>query len=200
MSVKYYNKVTKAWEIFPGTAGKSAYRYAQDAGYTGTEEEFASQLANMETVLRRESVITNESDNFHYPTSKAVKDYVDNNSVIIPWAVMELTSNPTDAEVTSAFGTKENFKLLFDQVLEGKTCKLQTIKEGGYSTRTLEFFDCLAVKDASDPDIVWNLQLSCLFPSTSGPWLIQTIVIYYHENTNVFSDCVIFKTNPINWA
>lgn len=28
-----------------GEAGKSAYAYAQDAGYTGTEEEFANKLA-----------------------------------------------------------------------------------------------------------------------------------------------------------
>lgn len=29
-----------------GTPGKSAYEYAKDAGYTGTEEEFAEQLVN----------------------------------------------------------------------------------------------------------------------------------------------------------
>ena len=30
---------------FDGAAGKSAYQYAQDGGYTGTEEEFAAKLA-----------------------------------------------------------------------------------------------------------------------------------------------------------
>lgn len=30
-----------------GTAGKSAYQYAQDGGYTGTEEEFATMLAQV---------------------------------------------------------------------------------------------------------------------------------------------------------
>jgi hypothetical protein len=29
----------------PGQDGKSAYQYAQDGGYTGTEEEFAQKLA-----------------------------------------------------------------------------------------------------------------------------------------------------------
>ena len=29
----------------PGTAGKTAYEYAQDGGYTGTEEEFSAKLA-----------------------------------------------------------------------------------------------------------------------------------------------------------
>lgn len=31
----------------PGTPGKSAYEYAQDGGYTGTEEEFAEKLAEV---------------------------------------------------------------------------------------------------------------------------------------------------------
>lgn len=30
-----------------GTAGKTAFEYAQDGGYTGTEEEFAEQLGNL---------------------------------------------------------------------------------------------------------------------------------------------------------
>ena len=30
-----------------GTAGKSAYQYAQDGGYTGTEEQFATALAQL---------------------------------------------------------------------------------------------------------------------------------------------------------
>ena len=29
-----------------GVSGKSAYQYAQEAGYTGTEEEFAAKLAS----------------------------------------------------------------------------------------------------------------------------------------------------------
>ena len=32
-----------------GTNGKSAYSYAQDGGYTGTEEEFAAKLADTDT-------------------------------------------------------------------------------------------------------------------------------------------------------
>ncbi len=30
-----------------GAAGKSAYQYAQDGGYTGTEEQFATSLAQL---------------------------------------------------------------------------------------------------------------------------------------------------------
>ena len=33
------------WRLVDGADGKSAYQYAQDGGYTGTEEEFAEKLA-----------------------------------------------------------------------------------------------------------------------------------------------------------
>lgn len=41
------NALTKAKESgeFDGTPGKTAYSYAQDGGYAGTETEFASKLA-----------------------------------------------------------------------------------------------------------------------------------------------------------
>lgn len=56
--LKYYNTATNSWEnisvngkngytplkgvdYFDGKDGKSAYAYAKEAGYTGTEEEFA---------------------------------------------------------------------------------------------------------------------------------------------------------------
>ena len=77
MSVKYFNQQTQNWEIFPGTAGISAYESAQKGGYKGTEEEFSAQIANFETILRKEVEITDAADNVHYPSSKAVKNYVD---------------------------------------------------------------------------------------------------------------------------
>ena len=39
----------KASGEFDGADGKSAYSYAQDGGYTGTEEEFAAKLADTDT-------------------------------------------------------------------------------------------------------------------------------------------------------
>lgn len=38
-------KVMQLNGSFEGPPGKSAYEYAQDGGYTGTEEEFAEKLA-----------------------------------------------------------------------------------------------------------------------------------------------------------
>lgn len=47
--VKYYNTATNSWEytdiVVAGQNSKSAYEYAVEGGYTGTEEEFAAKLA-----------------------------------------------------------------------------------------------------------------------------------------------------------
>lgn len=44
----------------PGLDGKSAYQYAQDGGYTGTEEEFAQKLAKE---IKVDSELSEESEN-----------------------------------------------------------------------------------------------------------------------------------------
>lgn len=41
----FTNYISKYPDIFKGAAGKSAYDYAKDGGYTGTEEEFAKKMA-----------------------------------------------------------------------------------------------------------------------------------------------------------
>ena len=41
--LKYYNTKTNTWE-YVSADGKSAYDYAKDAGFTGTEEEFSQKL------------------------------------------------------------------------------------------------------------------------------------------------------------
>ena len=49
----------KASGEFDGAAGKSAYEYAQDGGYTGTEEEFAAKMAaEMPTTLPNPNALT----------------------------------------------------------------------------------------------------------------------------------------------
>lgn len=55
MSIIYGNMVGGA----SGTDGKSAYQYAVDGGYTGTEEEFAAKLAEeMPTTLPNPNALT----------------------------------------------------------------------------------------------------------------------------------------------
>ena len=43
----------------PGADGKSAYQYAVDGGYEGTEEEFVALMANMNNALTTEDVVNN---------------------------------------------------------------------------------------------------------------------------------------------
>ena len=53
----------KASGEFDGADGKSAYQYAKDGGYTGTEEEFAAKLA--EEMTGGEVSVTNPNDSTH---------------------------------------------------------------------------------------------------------------------------------------
>lgn len=115
MSVKYFNKQTQKWEIFPGTAGISAYESAQKGGYVGTEEEFNGQIANFETILRKEVEITSNADDVHYPSSKAVKDYVANNVVHI-----EIADNLTTESAGKALSANQG-KILNDNKLDKST-------------------------------------------------------------------------------
>ena len=44
-------------EILKGDPGKSAYEYAKEAGYTGTEEEFATKLATGGSSVSEEEML-----------------------------------------------------------------------------------------------------------------------------------------------
>ena len=46
----------------PGPAGKSAYEYAKDGGYTGTEAEFAAKLAGEAYTYGTEDLVAGESE------------------------------------------------------------------------------------------------------------------------------------------
>lgn len=48
--IYYWSAEEETWESisFKGEAGKTAYEYAQDGGYEGTEEEFGEMLASVE--------------------------------------------------------------------------------------------------------------------------------------------------------
>ncbi len=45
MVILNYKDKTGKWNGIPALQGKSAYEYAKDGGYTGTEEEFAEKMA-----------------------------------------------------------------------------------------------------------------------------------------------------------
>lgn len=126
MAVKYFNKQTQKWEIFPGTAGISAYEAAQEGGYKGTEEEFNAQIANFETILRKEVEITNSADDVHYPSSKAVKNYVDSNIKSV-----EVVDNLTTENASKALSANQG-KILNDNKLDKST---YTIDKSNFVTK-----------------------------------------------------------------
>ena len=126
MAVKYFNKQTQKWEIFPGTAGISAYEAAQGGGYKGTEEEFNAQIANFETILRKEVEITNSADDVHYPSSKAVKNYVDSNIKSV-----EVVDNLTTENASKALSANQG-KILNDNKLDKST---YTIDKSNFVTK-----------------------------------------------------------------
>lgn len=64
--VKYYNPAAGQWEYADlstggkdGKPGKTAYEYAKDGGYTGTEAEFSAKLA--QEIPAKTSELTNDS-------------------------------------------------------------------------------------------------------------------------------------------
>ena len=50
MSVKYFDKEKQEWTIFPGVKGMSAYESAKAGGYTGSKEDFISDLSSIEDI------------------------------------------------------------------------------------------------------------------------------------------------------
>jgi hypothetical protein len=53
MSVIYYRDKDGVFKEVPAIQGKSAYQYAVEGGYEGTEEEFAAALAGVDSAATR---------------------------------------------------------------------------------------------------------------------------------------------------
>ena len=103
-----------------GTAGKSAYEYAVEGGYTGTEEEFAAKMAeefpdavvNPSTASVGQTIIVKEVDENGKPTAWEAADYqprthYENYTEVVPETVVT---------VEDSFG---NFEPAFT-IVEGK--------------------------------------------------------------------------------
>ena len=85
-----------------GEAGKSAYEYAKDAGYTGSESEFAEKIA-AEYVKTVNNIAPGEDGNVDINVAESVEDYLD--------------ENPVEAEVD--FTTDEEVKEALDDIFDG---------------------------------------------------------------------------------
>lgn len=62
MRVKQQDGSTVDIPIGKGADGKSAYKYAQEGGYTGTEAEFMALLANMGYDYGTEDLVAGSSE------------------------------------------------------------------------------------------------------------------------------------------
>lgn len=56
-----WDKTSQKYVDIPAVTGKSAYQYAVDGGYAGTEEEFSQAIANFPSVPMKTSELTNDS-------------------------------------------------------------------------------------------------------------------------------------------
>jgi lysophospholipase L1-like esterase len=89
---KYRNPETGEWQSAPvirGTPGKTAYEYAQDAGYTGTEAEFSEKLAA--EVPTKTSQLTNDSG--------FITSYTETDPTVPAWAKASTKPTYTASEV-----------------------------------------------------------------------------------------------------
>lgn len=104
----------------PGEDGKSAYRYAQDGGYTGSEEEFARKLAEdcipaPATAKVGQTIVVTEVDGDGKPVKWECADvgggsYVLLNDIVTTEAVSSVEINQSDD------GTPYNLKAIYLEV------------------------------------------------------------------------------------
>jgi hypothetical protein len=102
--------VSSSWGLLSekGADGKSAYKYAQDAGYTGTEAEFSAKLAeNIEVPTKLSDLTADSTHRLVTDTEKSAWNAKANTSDI-PTKVSQLTND--SGYLTSAPVTKVNNK------------------------------------------------------------------------------------------
>lgn len=100
-----------------GADGKSAYKYAQDGGYTGTEEEFAQKLATEWATKKELTEISSKiEEKITTPTTATVGQIlsvkeVDENGKPIDWEVVDMAaSGGIDLELICDIEVEESVK------------------------------------------------------------------------------------------
>lgn len=120
-----------------GKDGKSAYQYAKDGGYTGTEVEFAEKLAkeiptktsqlindsNFETTKNKVTIIDENASDEQYPSAKAVSDFAKKALNTLPEHFMTKLSGEEAFErienIETSYATKEYVDSLMGEILGG---------------------------------------------------------------------------------
>lgn len=120
-------------------AGKSAYESAKDGGYTGTEDEFNTSLANSVTVDGGGVMSMNESFGAAPFTLTFTED--GENDV----SASEITYNNTESGM-AATNTQEAIDELFQSVSEGKSVIAAAVTDKGVETAATDSFTAMAQK------------------------------------------------------
>ena len=120
-------------------AGKSAYESAKDGGYTGTEDEFNTSLANSVTVDGGGVMSMNESFGAAPFTLTFTED--GENDV----SASEITYNNTESGM-AATNTQEAIDELFQSVSEGKSLIAAAVTDKGVETAATDSFTAMAQK------------------------------------------------------
>lgn len=136
MSVKYFNKETQQWEIFSGTAGKSAYEIYVSAGGTLTEEEFNLALVNIENAATKTELQTVENN-----LLQEINNLDNIYEKKYPIVTYTITTNSTEAN---------NNKTLFKQVETNEIINVTYFKDSDKKILGVLY------KDDSNVYITWN--------------------------------------------
>lgn len=116
--LKIRDEAGNVFEV-PAIKGKSAYQYAQDGGYTGTEAEFARLLGEMDDRVDISSILTNyylktEADALH----SEIEDYVDTQVAALVNSAPETLD--TLGELATAFNENKEVVETLDKAITTK--------------------------------------------------------------------------------
>lgn len=174
----------------PGADGKSAYQYAVEGGYTGTEEAFAAKLAaEIPTALPNPNALT---------FTGAVTGSYDG-------------SAPVSVEIPSGGGSsggsgKAKSQILIDQEITGLTASLSVTLEHDFHYLTAIIScgsDGVALTAGSDGTAVaskiglmvdatsfdWNQKKVAYTDTSTGTWSIRMFGAEWSDDLSVFKRC-----------
>ena len=189
----------KANGEFDGADGKSAYAYAQDGGYTGTEAEFAAKLAQeMPSALPNPNALTfTGAVEGSYDGSKAVTVNIPSGGGSIATAT-KLHEITLEEEVTSISETLPFNPMDYKKIIvlcscvstTSNTSKVQVrINLGGLSQWIPTWLNNNAVQ---------NFHARCDYDIQSG---LNMLTIYYSNNYNALGDTpLIFNAPRYNYT
>lgn len=128
MSVKYFDKSTNQWKIFPGTTGlpgkdgKDCFDVARENGYTGTKEDYYKLLKDIVDI--NDQVIENTNniklvedkipDVSNLATKAEIKDFATIEGVNVTATNLDTKIEATNSNVTALSGNIQDLQDIVD--------------------------------------------------------------------------------------